>query len=230
MLRFLLLAAAASAIKRDAKRPLKALRARVAGGESVASALSRADKLNVAASFVGGGLALYEMREELLELGHHHGLLMVALSRLARTFADLEELALQARKGLRARAGLLKRLVLNHRTLRLLCVFALVASGYEVFQDLKPGGHHGMLLLSLHELHDVGEEVVGEGESPLARILGNPFLKLALAAGALGFAAVELAEDLTPGAHHGVAAIALGHVVKGVATVRAELKEATHAD
>ena len=115
---------------------------------SVASALSRADKLNVAASFVGGGLALYEMREELLELGHHHGLLMVALSRLARTFADLEELALQARKGLRARAGLLKRLVLNHRTLRLLCVFALVASGYEVFQDLKPGGHHGMLLLS----------------------------------------------------------------------------------
>ena len=40
----------------------------------------------------------------------------------------------------------------------------------------------------------------------------------------------KLAEDLTPGAHHGVAAIALGHVVKGVATVRAELKEATHAD
>ena len=29
---------------------------------------------------------------------------------------------------------------------------------------------------------------------------------------------------------YAVAAIALGHVVKGVATVRAELKEATHAD
>ena len=32
--------------------------------------------------------------------------------------------------------------------------------------------------------------------------------------GALGFAAVELVEDLLPGAHHGVAVIALANVIK----------------
>ena len=201
------------------------------GGETVFSALSHAAKINVAASFAAGGLALYDMREELLELGHHHGLLLIVLSRLARTFAGLEGLALSVRAGLETRAGFLQRALLNHRTLRLLCVFAMVASGYEVWEDAKPGGHHGMLLLSVHELQEVSEEVVGEGQSLLQRALAHPLLKLALAAGALAFACFEFAEDVSakPGAHHGVAAIALGHVVKGLGEVYSDFAEAKEA-
>ena len=81
--------------------------------------------------------------------------------------------------------------------------------------DAKVGGHHGMLILALYELQEVIEDAAGEGSrGRFGRIIHYRPLKLALALGALGAAGLELAEDMRPGAHHGVALLAGVLVVK----------------
>ena len=73
----------------------------------------------------------------------------------------------------------------------------------------------GMLILALYELQEVIEDAAGPGSrGRVGRIIHYRPLKLALALGALGAAGLELAEDMRPGAHHGVALLAGVLVVK----------------
>ena len=60
----------------------------------------------------------------------------------------------------------------------------------------------------------------GPASTRLARFLGSRWLKLTMALVALGFAVVELVEDL-PGAHHGVAVLAFANCVTGFAELTA---------
>ena len=103
-------------------------------------------------------------------------------------------------------------------TLPLVCLTAIVTSAWEVWKDArldaKVGGHHGMLILALYELQEVIEDAAGGSRGLFGRIIHYRPLKLALALGALGAAGVELAEDMRPGAHHGVALLAGVLVVK----------------
>ena len=99
------------------------------------------------------------------------------------------------------------------RRIRRLSIAALFAAAWEVYQDLRPGGHHGMVLLAAHDLVDTGTRA----STRLARFLGSRWLKLTMAVVALGFAVVELVEDFLPGAHHGVAVLAAANCVAGVA-------------
>ncbi len=104
-------------------------------------------------------------------------------------------------------------------TLPLVCLTAIVTSAWEVYKDArldaKVGGHHGMLILALYELQEVIEDAAGEGSrGRFGKIIHFRPLKLALALGALGAAGLELAEDMRPGAHHGVALLAGVLVVK----------------
>ena len=72
-----------------------------------------------------------------------------------------------------------------------------------------------MLILALYELQEVIEDAAGEGSrGRFGKIIHFRPLKLALALGALGAAGLELAEDMRPGAHHGVALLAGVLVVK----------------
>ena len=72
-----------------------------------------------------------------------------------------------------------------------------------------------MLILALYELQEVIEDAAGPGSrGRFGRIIHYRPLKLALALGALGAAGLELAEDMRPGAHHGVALLAGVLVVK----------------
>mmetsp|Transcript_27236 Transcript_27236/g.83947 ORF Transcript_27236/g.83947 Transcript_27236/m.83947 type:complete len:222 (-) Transcript_27236:36-701(-) len=187
---------------------LKRRRVVVRGG---ATAAARPTKRKIVAalatSTAAGSLAVLELRESLHVIGHHHGLALLAFSRGAGALADLENLALES-------MGRLRRFLRSRATVRWLSGLALIAAGWEVVNDLKPGGHHGMVLLALHELHEISEEAIGASAGLLGRLLRLKGLKLGLSLGALGFAAVELVEDLLPGAHHGVAVIALANVIK----------------
>ena len=178
-----------------------------------------------------GGLAAVELSTSLWELGHHHGLAMLALSRGAHAVTDLTqsgadavetvvevvaEVGADAAKAVRTHSTRLSRLFTPKR-IRNLSVAALFAAAWEVYQDLRPGGHHGMVLLAAHDLVDTGTRA----STRVARFLGSRWLKLTMAVVALGFAVVELVEDFLPGAHHGVAVLAAANCVTGFAELAA---------
>ena len=178
-----------------------------------------------------GGLAAVELSTSLWELGHHHGLAMLALSRGAHAVTDLTqsgadavetvvevvaEVGADAANAVRTHSTRLSRLFTPKR-IRNLSVAALFAAAWEVYQDLRPGGHHGMVLLAAHDLVDTGTRA----STRLARFLGSRWLKLTMAVVALGFAVVELVEDFLPGAHHGVAVLAAANCVSGFAELAA---------
>jgi len=158
-----------------------------------------------------GYVAIKQINEELYDLGHHHGLALLVASRLCRTLATIESKAMGEIKGL-------KRMVVAQTTMHVLCAGALIAAGYEVWTDLKPGGHHGMVLLALHEVHELAEEA--DWDPKHHRALHSATLKFVIAGGALACAIIELVEDLKPGAHHGVALLAASHVWASVGLIR----------
>ena len=98
------------------------------------------------------------------------------------------------------------------RRIRRLSFAALFAAAWEVYQDLRPGGHHGMVLLAAHDLVDTGTRA----STRLARFLGSRWLKLTMALVALGFAGAELAQHCSRGAHHGVAVLAFANCAHGL--------------
>ena len=174
-----------------------------------------------------GGLAAVELSTSLWELGHHHGLAMLALSRGAHAVTDLtqsgadavetvvevvSEVGAEAAAAVRTHSTRLSSFFTPKR-IRNLSIAALFAAAWEVYQDLRPGGHHGMVLLAAHDLVDTGTRA----STRLARFLGSRWLKLGMALVALGFAVVELVEDFLPGAHHGVAVLAAANCVSGFA-------------
>lgn len=154
-----------------------------------------------------------------------HGITLLALIRLGRSIAILqtqaeeleeqvEELA-EEKKGnkiTRAIANAIKSPV----TAIVACLMAAVASIVEIMEDVKPGGHHGAALLALSELYYQIQRLTKRTGTkrkltPFKFPLGVP---IALAAAA--FAAMELAEDMAPGGHHGLAVLALAELVENI--------------
>ena len=162
-----------------------------------------------------GYVALKELNEELYDLGHHHGLAMLVASRLCRTLATIEDKAMHELPSL-------KKMLVAQTTMHILCAGAVVAAGWEVYNDLKPGGHHGMVLLAIHEVHELLEEA--DWDPKHHKALHSATLKFVIAGGALACAVVELVEDLVPGAHHGVALLAASHVWSSIGLIRAARK------
>ena len=171
-----------------------------------------AEKASRLATVGAAFFAATELSEGLLAIGHHHGLALIAVSKLARGLQQAESVAVESSK----RLGRLLRAPI---TLPLVCLTAIVTSAWEVWKDArldaKVGGHHGMVILALYELQEVIEDAAGEdSRGRFGKIIHFRPLKLALALGALAAAGVELSEDLRPGAHHGVALLAGVLVVK----------------
>ena len=162
-----------------------------------------------------GYVALKELNEELYDLGHHHGLAMLVASRLCRTLATIENKAMHELPSL-------KKALVAQTTMHVLCAGAVVAAGWEVYNDIKPGGHHGMVLLAIHEVHELLEEA--DWDPKHHKALHSATLKFVIAGGALACAVAELVEDLVPGAHHGVALLAASHVWSSIGLIRAARK------
>jgi len=197
-------------------------------------------------ALVIGSFSVFEIVKDLSEvaarrIGHAHGVSILAFIRFCRSAAilqtqteefeeQIEEIKEKTRATSSTQAGgstilakLGRRMVSPVLTIAA-CIFASVASLIEIIDDLKPGAHHGTILLSLSELlYQVGRyRSRGEGDKNIDAkpsensVAANwfsriPFRALVALAAAV-YSGIELYEDFRPGAHHGVALLALAEL------------------
>lgn len=179
-------------------------------------------------------------------LGHAHGIFIISLVRLFRELAILQTQAEEfteaveelnktkesekKTRGIFASFRLaVTRFVISRNVSIVACLMAAFTSLLEAWNDLKPGGHHGAVFLALSQLNyqlkrfsRIRNIERGTGTKPARttvrilssslRLLVGPLLFLAAAA----FAAIEIYEDLKPGAHHAVAVLALAELVENL--------------
>ncbi|KAG7352030.1 hypothetical protein IV203_008078 [Nitzschia inconspicua] len=105
---------------------------------------------------------------------------------------------------------------------------SVVACVVEIVDDMQPGAHHGAALLALSELYHQIRRVKARVKrvrnrtsnwrtsTRMGRILSKAPMGPCIAVAAAMYAAIEICEDLRPGAHHGVAILALAELVENV--------------
>jgi hypothetical protein len=93
---------------------------------------------------------------------------------------------------------------------------------------MKPGAHHGAALLALSELYYQFRRIKARIKKErnrtskwrtstwLGKVWSNAPVGPAIAVAAAVYAGIEICEDLQPGAHHGVAVLALAELVENV--------------
>ena len=87
----------------------------------------------------------------------------------------------------------LKKMFVAQTTMHILCAGAVVAAGWEVWNDLKPGGHHGDgPSLSMRSTSSWRRRT---GIPKHHKALHSATLKFVIAGGALACAVAELVED-----------------------------------
>mmetsp|Transcript_111670 Transcript_111670/g.216253 ORF Transcript_111670/g.216253 Transcript_111670/m.216253 type:complete len:136 (-) Transcript_111670:258-665(-) len=99
----------------------------------------------------------------------------------------------------------------------LACGLAVSSSMVECSRDSHFGGHHGLVILSLADLVHV-LRTMPQFRGPVL-ILG-PILSMGMTIAAILCAGAELVVDLKPGAHHGVAILAMAHLVENARRFR----------
>lgn len=199
--------------------------------------------LPISTALVIGSFSIFEIVESIREasefrLGHAHAITTLAFIRLCRSIAilqtqadeTLEQIkeiqdeivwAAQERKTILSMLG---KFIISPVVTISACVFATIASAVEIFDDLKPGAHHGAALLALSELNyqlrrlaryrRKGKAVPAEKVSLVSK--GQNRLGVLIAVAAALYAAFEIYEDIQPGAHHAVAILALAEFVENL--------------
>jgi len=196
-------------------------------------------------ALVIGSFSIFEILEtshKVVEpqLGHAHGIAILALIRLGRSIAILqtqaeefeeqvqdieEEIGLDFKQSNSILAAIGRIITAPVATI-LACLFAVFGSAVEIFYDMKPGAHYGTMLLALSEIsnqirrlrrykrRDKNQSM--ENTSLIRCILSKIPLGAMIALSAAGFACFELYEDIQPGAHHGVALLALADLIENI--------------
>jgi hypothetical protein len=189
-----------------------------------------------------GSFSVLEILESIRELaerqiGHAHGITILAFIRLGRSIAILqtqaeefeesvdeirEEVDCEARGRVTFFSILGKAIISPVFTISA-CILATAASLVEIFDDMKPGAHHGAALLALSELYyqlsrlkRFKGRIAFEKKSPIRRVLFKVPVRMLIALAAAGYAGIEIYEDMQPGAHHGVALLALAELVENM--------------
>lgn len=162
-----------------------------------------------------------EVAEVGLELGHSHGLSLLALARAGRALSELQAEAKELFEALADRlhpvAQKLIGAAFGHTASLIACILAALSSAAECLRDARFGGHHGLAILSVTDaVHMLRNTERWRGSV----LVFGPVLSLSLAASAALCAAVELADDLRPGSHHGVAVLAIAHFAENVERAR----------
>lgn len=209
------------------------------------------------AEILEGGREIFGRR-----LHHGHGMAILAIIRLCRSIAILqtqmdelkegtEKLGINFEKtegtltessleaGLMSIPTMLARFVFSPLVTISACILAAVASILEIFEDTKPGAHHGAALLALSELNyqlgrlqhvtgkrltmasrwfpaEVASSILAYIPLKAKQLLSRFSLGAGIAIAAAGFAAVEIVEDMQPGAHHAVAVLAAAEFVENI--------------
>jgi len=208
-----------------------------------------------------GGFSFFEIAKGFSEatarrIGHAHGISILAFIRVCSSMAILqtqtEELEEQIEKNTdegrretritvlaKLRRIVLSRIILSPAVTIVACVFASVACLVEIIEDLKPGAHHGALLLSLSELlyqvqrycrhkqqlrrggeKNFATDEIKPSETTSVDVTAIWFLRIPfrvlIALAAAVYSGIELYEDFRPGAHHGVALLSLAELSENI--------------
>ena len=199
----------------------------------------------ITTSLVIGGFSVLEILEGLREprdrrMGRAHGVLILAVIRLFRSAAilqteigevgeDLEKMGLDEEALTKGPVRVLQRLghfLVSPLVSITACIVAVVACFVEIYDDLKPGTHHGAALLALSELSyqlrrfwqvsKVDERAAFVHKVPKRTFMRRIPIGMMVGLAAAMYAAIELIDDLKPGAHHGVALLAFAEMVENV--------------
>jgi len=187
-------------------------------------------------AFVTAG---FELAEDLDDIGHAHGTVLLLGSKICREIHALRKTVVRDKEyrkqstrwsRLSQPLELLGRPMWQALTTRLsattLAVGALLAAMVEVIEDSSPGGHHGAVLLAMNELIELAEEArILKGR--LLIIARNTAFRLCLAAGAIVFAAVETLKGgrAVGTAHHGVLLLAIFKFLRVLGLLQEEVEE-----
>ena len=219
----------------------------------------RRQLIPIGVAIIIGSFSILEIIESLREeteryFGHAHGILILSLIRLFRSVAilqtevvEFEEAAeklfnqseddeRESDKKKKRRSSSLStiigKFIVSRKVSIAACIMASIASLVEVYDDLKPGGHHGAVFLAFSELnyqlnrcHDIRtpskrkEDADNKNrisKSTSSSLTWKRFIGPTLFIAAAVFAAYELYEDIKPGAHHAVAVLALAELVENI--------------
>ena len=214
--------------------------------------------LPIGVALIIGTFSILEIVESLREeteryFGHAHGILILSLIRFFRSVAILqtevvefeeateklfnqsEDDETESDKKMKRRSSLstiIGKFIVSRKVSITACIMASIASLVEVYDDLKPGGHHGAVFLAfselnyqLHRCHDIRtpskrkEDADNKNriiQSTSSSLTWKRFIGPTLFIAAAVFAAYELYEDIKPGAHHAVAVLALAELVENI--------------
>jgi hypothetical protein len=199
---------------------------------------------NTAAAVLAGA----EVLEDVENIGHGHGLLLLIGSRLCRDLNAIresvadegEDMALLEEKHRGSTRtepttitphwkrpfSFFLRAITNPHLVQILSLCALLAAWVEVMEDFRPGGHHGSVLLAVDELMEVRHQA---GRPTYFPLLQRPSFRLLLVSGAVVAAVWEMILDGVKkqrlGAHHGVLFLGLAKVLRSVGLVRKQKRE-----
>lgn len=101
-------------------------------------------------------------------------------------------------------------------------LFAVIASVVEIFDDVMPGGHHGMALLAMSEFQAQFRRfrrIKKENDGSYHKTADSTFvswMKRIVPISAALFASWEIYNDLRPGAHHGVLLLTVSELVENI--------------
>lgn len=180
-----------------------------------------------------------EIAEDVREIGHGHGIVLLTMSKLFKEVAEVrrktEGLVEDDFSGVvwKKVAAPVLSLVSNAYVVSILAAMGLVAAWIEVTSTTMIGGHHGAMFLAIHDLIELLEEssILSKLEwIPLVPKMSNPLFMLTLVSAGLATAVVETIASFGSkkkliGAHHGVLILSLMKVISAIALVREGLKE-----
>ena len=183
--------------------------------------------LSLCAALAAGVSAGAELIEDVSDVGHAHGVVLLVWSKVAKELREAVEAAEAAGQALEgsvhgAVARLLRgalSLLSKRLVVRALSLCALLAAAKEVAEDVEPGGHHGAVLLASTELLENLEAAGVRCFGLVPLLLEAGVLRLVVAASATILAGLELVRDvrmgsLKVGGHHGVALLAGARLLK----------------
>jgi len=181
-----------------------------------------------------GFFALKEISEVGKEtIGHAHGLAFLAFVKLLPLFSELQTQVEEINESVEKIGEIewrlltvLRRMLLSPLLSMAASVFAVIASAVEIFKDVMPGGHHGMVFLALSNFQSQFRRfrrIKSEKGKSFHKTADNAFvsgMKHIVPIAAALFGSYELYNDLKPGAHHGVVLMALSEVVENIYRAR----------
>lgn len=165
--------------------------------------------------------ACVEITKTGFEVGHSHGLSLLALARIGRAMSEVHAEAKEVIEAISHRLHPMSRVFIKvafgGKSSLLACGLAVCCSMVECLRDSRFGAQHGLVILSLADLVHV-LRTMPPFRGPVL-VLG-PVFSMGMTVAAMLCAGVELFADLRPGAHHGVAVLAIAHMVENARRFR----------